>query len=32
MNSGTRTVAPVLTVAGLSELVDAVSPLTPGSV
>ena len=32
MNSGTRTVAPVLTVAGLSELVEAVSPLMPGSV
>ena len=32
MNSGTRIVAPVSTVAGFSEFVEAVSPLTPGSV
>ena len=31
MNSGTRIVAPVSTVAGFSEFVEAVSPLTPGS-
>lgn len=32
INSGTRIVAPVSTVAGFSEFVEAVSPLTPGSV
>ena len=32
MNKGTLTVAPVFTVAGFNEDVEAVSPLMPGSV